>query len=403
VSILPQSAMLFLPPTQKVISAPSSVEKRLVRKKMRAGKTELVNGHFRSFTLPGLPAPTVLVYLLLTFMPSLVLLDANHLMHRAYWAIQRNLSTSSGEQTNAVFGVASMLLTMLAQEHPDAIIACFDEGKETLRHQEHAEYKAGRQETPDDFYTQIPRVHQCLDVFAIPVVSNPEYEADDLIGTLAKRGAMEGFDVTIVTGDRDLFQMATGPEQSRRADGNIRIAVPHKGYSEPEYLDAKSVELKLGITPKQVPDYKGLVGDASDNLKGVKGIGPKTAAKLLQHYGDLESLYAHIDEIKGNAKKKLQDDKESAFFCRKLARLFLDIPIDVDLHHVSEKKAVLSDIDRFFADLEFYTLRRRLKKLLTDDAFTKHYFIGDGMIDVPDDIERREEGSMAEEQLPLLD
>lgn len=328
-----------------------------------------------------------------TPMKKLLLLDANHLMHRAYWAIQRNLSTSSGEQTNAVFGVASMLLTMLQREHPNGLIACFDEGKETVRHKEHEEYKAGRQETPDDFYTQIPRVHQCLDAFAIPTLSNPEYEADDLIGTLAEKGLKEGYEVIVVSGDKDLYQLA---------NHGVTIAVPKGGYSEPEYLNEQGVLEKLGVTPAQVPDYKGLVGDPSDNLKGVQGIGPKTAAKLLQQYKDLEGVYDHLEEIKGSAKKKLETDKESAFFCRKLARLILDIPVDINLSDVCEKQPALSDLDRFFSELEFHTLKSRLKRFLNDDDFIRAYVQGDGLIDVPEESSERSD-AVTEGQLPLLD
>jgi len=325
---------------------------------------------------------------------TLLLLDGNHLMHRAFWAIQRSLSTSKGEQTNAVFGVASMLLTMLQREKPDAIIACFDEGKETHRHKLHDAYKAGRQETPDDFYTQIPRVHQCFASFSIPTVSDAEYEADDFIGTLALRGSKEGWEVIIVTGDRDLFQMA---------DHSIRIAVPHKGYAEPEYLDAKGVEAKLGVRPDQVADYKGLVGDASDNLKGVKGIGPKTAETLLQQYGTLESVYEHVEEIRGSNRAKLEADKESAFFCRDLARLVTDVPVTIDLEELLGRGTQIAEVERFFAEVEFYTLRSRLKKLLQGDAYMRKYFSGEFSLSIPEEDASRENERMTVEQLPLLD
>ncbi|HLC75873.1 MAG TPA: 5'-3' exonuclease H3TH domain-containing protein [Candidatus Peribacterales bacterium] len=324
---------------------------------------------------------------------KLLLLDGNHLMHRAFWAIQRSLSTSKGEQTNTVFGVASMLLTMLQREKPDAIVACFDEGKETHRHKLHDAYKAGRQETPDDFYTQIPRVHQCFAAFSIPTVSNPEYEADDLIGTLALRGAKEGWEVIIVTGDRDLFQMANHA---------IRIAIPHKGYAEPEYLDANGVEGKLGVRPDQVPDYKGLVGDASDNLKGVKGIGPKSGEALLKKYGTLESVYEHLEDIQGTSRSKLESDRESAFFCRDMARLVTDAPIDLDLEPLAGKGTDLSSVERFFMEMEFYTLRSRLKKLVQSNEFMRTYLSGESILPSADD-EQGVGDKMTVEQLPLLD
>ena len=324
---------------------------------------------------------------------KLVLLDANHLMHRAYWAIQRNLSTSSGEQTNAVFGVTSMLLTIIGREEPAAIIACWDEGSETFRHKEYKEYKAGRQETPDDFYDQIPRVYQCFAAFGIPTFSNPKYEADDLLGTFAKRGVEEGFEVIIVTGDHDLFQMA---------DENIRIAVPHKGYAEPEYLDATGVEAKLGVTAEQIPGYKGLVGDTSDNLKGVKGIGPKTAANLLTKYHTLEELYEHLSEITGSAQSKLGAGKESAFFCRNMARLVTDISLDASLSDIAEAQASTEELEDFFAEIEFHTLRRRFHKFLQESEFAGSYFSGKPSEFVPTE-DRREGEKVSEEQLPLLD
>lgn len=290
---------------------------------------------------------------------TLVLLDANHLMHRAYWAIQKSLATSRGEKTNAVFGVASMLLTLIAREQPDCIVACFDEGKETFRHKEYALYKAGRPETPDDFYQQMPRVRECFRSFSIPILSDLGFEADDLIGTLAKRGAGEGYDVLIVTGDRDLFQMASD---------HIRIVIPEKGYAEPKYLDTAGVEAKLGVTPLLVPDYKGLTGDPSDNLPGVRGIGPKTAVELLKKYHSLEEIYAHLPEVRENVRKKLEADRQSAFTCRDLATLRLDVPVPSDVLTASWH-ADGSAIDRFFADVEFHTLRRRLSSLLTDNAY----------------------------------
>lgn len=324
---------------------------------------------------------------------KLLLLDANHLMHRAYWAIQRSLGTSKGEQLNTVFGVVSMLLTMMIREKPDATIACFDEGKETLRHKEHGAYKAGRQETPDDFYAQIPRVYQCFEVFAVPTLSSHDYEADDLLGTLAIRGLREGYSVIIVSGDRDLFQLP---------DSDIQIAVPNGGYSEPEYLDAKGVERKLGVRPNQVPDYKGLVGDASDNLKGVKGIGPKTAVKLLQTYETLEGLYEHLSEVQGSTKAKLEADRESAFFCKRMATLVTDIPLSIDLKEASLQQANIDEVFALFAELEFFTLRSRFRKFITSDPYAKKHFTGELTFDIGDG-EKAEEGRVTEEQLPLLD
>jgi DNA polymerase I len=330
-------------------------------------------------------------------MPKLVLIDANHLMHRAYWAIQSNLSTADGIRTNAVFGVTSMLLTILKREQPEALIACWDDGSETFRHKQYDEYKAGRNETPDDFYDQIPFAKRCFEVFAIPVISNRKYEADDLIGTLAVNGANEGFEVVIISGDKDLFQMA---------GENIKIAIPNKGYSEPEYLDYEGVKKKMGVYPEQVPDYKGLTGDPSDNLKGVKGIGPKTASNLIEQYGSLDNIYENLGDIKGSVKDKLDSGRESAFFCRDMAVIVKDIETDLDLKKISDQKSNISDVEAFFADIEFYTLKSRLKKMVNEDSFAREYFSGNFSLpeavnsshETKDDLTR-----ITEDQLPLLD
>jgi DNA polymerase I len=290
--------------------------------------------------------------------PHLVLIDGHHLMYRAYWAIPRTLVTKAGEQTNAVFGVVSMLLAILAKEQPTHLLFCFDEGEDTFRHREAEEYKEGRAETPDDFYAQIPRIIQCIEAFGIRHVSNPEYEADDFLCSYAKAANEKRWMVTIVTGDRDALQIA---------EEGIRIAIPHKGYQAAEYLGPREIEEKYGIRPDQVPSYKGLCGDSSDNLPGVRGIGPKTAAALLQQYDSLEGIYAHFPEVKPSVQSKLLRDRESAFFCRKMAMLLGDIPlpqplVDLRLAHLPTEVVIT-----LLRELEFSLLERRLRTLLSTD------------------------------------
>jgi len=289
-------------------------------------------------------------------MKHLVLIDGHHLMYRAYWAIPRSLTTNKGEQVNTIFGMASMLMHILKKEEPDSMLFCFDAGDETFRHDENDTYKDGRAETPDDFYAQIPRVMQLVETTQIPHVALKKYEADDLLASYAVAAEKEGMRVTIVTGDRDAFQLATK---------NIRIAIPHGGYQNAEYLGPDEIEAKYGVRPDQIVDYKGLTGDPSDNLAGVKGIGPKTAATLLQTFQTLQNLYDHVEEVKGSAKDKLIADREQAFFCQRMAQLIKDIPLEPSLKDIELTQLPAQAILDFFAEMDFSMLSRRFKEFCT--------------------------------------
>lgn len=276
-------------------------------------------------------------------------------MYRAYWAIPRTLTTKAGEQVNAVFGMASMLLSIMKIEQPDRLVVCFDAGEETFRHQENATYKEGRAETPDDFYAQIPRILELVDTWHLPHAENKRYEADDLLCAYAKTATDAGDRVTIVTGDRDAFQLASD---------RVKISIPHSGYMKPEYMGPDEIYAKYGIRPDQVPAYKGLTGDSSDNLPGVKGIGPKTAAELLQTYDTLEAVYENLGDIRPSVRAKLEADRESAFFCQRMALLVCDIDLVPPY-----ADTVLKDIDSraviaFFDRMEFTMLKRRLLEFL---------------------------------------
>jgi len=322
---------------------------------------------------PFYPFLTLLTFL--SFLPSssicyptaiahLDLIDGHHLMYRAYWAIPRTLKTSSGEQTNAVFGVASMLLTILAKEQPDALLFCFDEGEDTFRHQEAKDYKAGRAETPDDFYVQIPRILELIHSFGIQHVSDPHFEADDLLCAYARAAEKSGDRVTIITGDRDALQIASE---------HIRIAIPHKGYQQAEYLGPKEIELKYGIRPDQVASYKGLTGDQSDNLPGVKGIGPKTASELLQKYDTLTGVYDHLGEIRSSVREKLEADREQAFFCERMALLIDSIPLVVPLENLVLQGLPANNVLAFLRAMEFTMLLKRMQSLSASAYGQAHF------------------------------
>lgn len=298
-------------------------------------------------------------------MKHLVIVDGHHLMYRAYWAIPRTLKNKKGDQVNAVFGVASMLISILNQEKPDALLMAFDKGEETFRHAENATYKEGRAETPDDFYIQVPKILGLVDAFSFPQVSDTKYEADDFLCTYAHSAVKAGMRVTIVTGDRDAFQLA---------NEHVRIAIPHKGYQQAEYLGPDEIFAKYGIRPDQVPAYKGLIGDSSDNLPGVKGIGPKSGSALLQQFDTLENLYAHLDQVKSESvRAKLEADKEAAFFCQRMARLVCDIPLPVGLDDLLLQDLPTDNILAYFREMDFTLLQKRLQTL-TESEYGRHIF-----------------------------
>jgi len=298
-------------------------------------------------------------------MKHLVLIDGHHLMYRAYWAIPRTLCTSKGEQVNAVFGMASMILHILRIEQPDNLVVCFDAGEETFRHQENETYKDGRAETPDDFYTQIPLMVKLVEAFGLPHTSNPKFEADDFLCTYATEGEKAGMRVTIVTGDRDALQLASE---------KIRVSIPHSGYLKAEYLGPSEIIAKYGIRPNQVVDYKGLVGDSSDNLPGVLGIGPKTAADLLQKYNTLEGVYENLADIRPTVRAKLEKDREQAFFCQHMAQLICDVPLTVSLEEAVLDAIPADPLVQMFQDLEFSLLTRRLRDFLATPYGQKAYY-----------------------------
>lgn len=291
-------------------------------------------------------------------------------MYRAYWAIPRTLTTSKGEQVNAVFGMASMLLHILRIEQPDKLVICFDAGEETFRHQENATYKDGRAETPDDFYVQIPLIVRLVEAFGLPHTSNPGFEADDLLCTYATQGEAAGMRVTVITGDRDALQLATE---------KIRIAVPHSGYLKTEYLGPGEIEAKYGVRPDQIVDFKGLMGDSSDNLPGVRGIGPKTAAELLQKFDTLEGIYEHLGDVRASVRTKLETDREQAFFCQRMARLICDVPLTVPLEDTKVEGIPADPLIDLFRDLEFTLLTRRLRDFLGTPYGQKAYYSVSGM------------------------
>src|SRR3712207_6267823 len=225
--------------------------------------------------------------------PRLLLLDGHSLAYRAFFALPvENFSTQTGQPTNAVFGFTSMLINMLRDERPTHVVVAFDVSRQSFRTERYAEYKAGRSETPAPFQGQVSLVKEVLEALRIPVVEKPGYEADDVIGTLACQARDAGMEVVISTGDRDAFQLA---------GEHVTILYPVRGVSEVWRMTPDAIEAKYFVRPERYRDKAALVGETSDNLPGVPGVGDKTAAKWINEYGGLDGIVANVDKIKGKA------------------------------------------------------------------------------------------------------
>ena len=283
--------------------------------------------------------------------PLLVLIDGHSLAFRAFHALPPDLRTAKGELTNATYGFTSMLLNVLRDYKPDYIAVAFDVGR-TFRHDMYEAYKAGRPETPETLHHQVERIKEIVRAFNIPIFTLEGYEADDVLGTLARQAEEQGADVLIVTGDTDAFQLITP---------HVRVLTSGRRFSDTIIYDVERVRKRFGVEPHQLIDHKALVGDKSDNIPGVPGIGPKTATRLLQQYGNLEGIYAHIDEIKPERiRKALLEHKDTLFKARDLVRIRTDLPITLDLEACRTRDFDRQKVLELFKELEFRSLMNRL-------------------------------------------
>lgn len=283
--------------------------------------------------------------------PTLVLIDGHALAYRAFFGMPATFSTSAGEPTHAVYGFTNMILAVWKEVDPDYFIVTFDRG-DTFRHQMYSDYKATREKMPDDLSSQIERIEQVVRAFNMPVFTKENYEADDLLGTLANQAAARGIEALIVTGDRDAFQLVAP---------NIKVVISGKRFADRELYDEAQVEARYGVTPKQLIEMKGLVGDTSDNIPGVKGIGEKGAAKLIQQYGTLENIYAHLAEISPSVRAKLEADQDNAFLSRDLGRIITDVPgVELNIEAGKTQDFDLVKVANLFVELEFNTIFNRI-------------------------------------------
>ncbi|MGZ5288367.1 MAG: DNA polymerase I [Actinomycetota bacterium] len=283
----------------------------------------------------------------------LFLLDGHSLAYRAFFALPPTLATSSGTVTNAVYGFTSMVIKLLAEERPDLIAVAFDSGAPTVRLEKDADYKAGRPETPGDFKPQLGLIEEVLESLRIPVLRIADgHEADDAIGTLAVAAAAQGIDATIVTADRDFFQLVRP---------GITVMFNRKGISDIVRYDEAAVTERFGITPGQYLDFVALKGDTSDNIPGVPGVGDKTAAKLVNEFGTVEELVTRVDELKGKLKENLAASVDRLALNKELARIVIDVQLPVAPDDCVMGEWDVDEVRRLFASLEFRSLFDRLQ------------------------------------------
>src|SRR5690242_1284539 len=294
-------------------------------------------------------------------MPStLYLIDGHALAYRMYFALTAGGSstrwqTSKGEPTAGTYGFARELLRIIEQEKPDYIAVAFDTGK-TFRDKIFPAYKGTRAKMPDDLSPQIGRIRELVDAFNIPRLEMEGYEADDVLGSIARVAAEQGLGIKIITGDRDLLQLV-----------NERTTVYLAGDDQ-NYITDEDVVKKLGVRPAQVVDYKALVGDKSDNIPGVAGIGEKTAISLIEKFQTLDNIYQNIDQIENRWRNKPEQNRENAFMSRALAQIKTDLNIKLDLEHARAQEWDIPTLESFFKELEFRSLLKTLDRLAGKDG-----------------------------------
>lgn len=298
---------------------------------------------------------------------KLMLIDGNSIAYRAFFALPL-LNNDKGIHTNAVYGFTTMLMKVLEDEKPTHILVAFDAGKTTFRHKTFAEYKGGRQKTPPELSEQFPFIRELLDAYGIERYELENYEADDIIGTLAVKAAAEGFEVKVISGDKDLTQLATE---------KVTIGITRKGITDIEVYTPAHIMEKYGLTPEQIIDMKGLMGDQSDNIPGVPGVGEKTAIKLLKQFPTLEELLENIDQVGGKKlKENLTDFKEQAVMSKELATITTEAPVGIAIDKLLFEGYDTEKLTSVFKELGFNSLLAKLDGGETDA-------VSETMLDVP--------------------
>lgn len=276
------------------------------------------------------------------------LIDSHSYIYRAFYAI-RDLKNSKGQATNAVYGFTNMLLKILKEEKPDYIACAFDHPKPTWRAEEFTDYKIHRKPMPDDLKSQMPYIKEVVNGFNIPIFETPGFEADDLIGTIAKHVTEESLEVTIVSSDKDILQLV---------NGKIKVL---NDRGEKIYYDRTAVIEKMGVPPENIPDFLALCGDSSDNIPGVDGIGAKGALNLITRFKTIENLIENATEIKNEKQRKsIIENKDNAILSKRLAVIKTDVPFDIDIHNCRMKEFNRVKLAKIFSELEFNNLINKI-------------------------------------------
>jgi DNA polymerase-1 len=285
----------------------------------------------------------------------LLLIDGHSLAYRAFYALPvENFATSNGQHTNAVYGMASMLINLIGAEKPTHIAAAFDVSRKTFRSEKFPNYKANRSASPDEFKSQTEYIFQLMDSFAIPRFAQEGFEADDLIATITKKAEKAGFEVLICTGDRDSFQLVSD---------NTTVLYPKKGVTDLVRMTPEAVEEKYGLTPKQYPDFAALRGDPSDNLPSIPGVGEKTAAKWIIEYGSLEKLISNAKDISGKAGEALRSNLKNVLLNHELTHLRTDLEVVDDIEDLKWSAPDSAKVNALFETLEIKALKDRMKNI----------------------------------------
>ncbi|MHB1275518.1 MAG: DNA polymerase I [Candidatus Humimicrobiaceae bacterium] len=287
---------------------------------------------------------------------KLILIDGNNIAYRAFYALPQTIATSAGIMTNAVYGFTTMVLKLIEDNKPEYIITAFDSKAPTFRHELFKEYKAQRIKMPEELILQFPLIKEVLEALNIKCIEYEGFEADDIIASLASKLEDDFDEILVVSGDKDILQLV---------GGNIKVMALKKGMTDTVTYDKEGVIEKLGVTPERIKDLLALMGDSSDNIPGIKGIGPKSAVELLVKFENIEGIYEHLDDLKSDKTRNLlSENKKNAFDSRKLTELVRDLNLDIcellskKLHEVNFTK-----VEKIFTSLEFRTLKDRIKKI----------------------------------------